>query len=253
MGDLFITSSGGGVLEVPPGGGPVTVVLTPAQVHENGFLGPPLVMTDNSLLVQGADSSQTTAVIYRYVPSTAGLQMWATDPRGSYYGRSLVQDANGSVLSLGSGTIFSSDGTMSQAANWLSIYAVIGPTAFYVESGGTAIEKLCFDGSHSTPYASGITDGYGLAIGSDGALYSSQGNTNPATVWKVPPGGGTAISFATVPMDVVTVEADPSGPYIYLAGSLDGNTVWRVDTSTGAKVVYGCDSKGSTRACGSTM
>jgi hypothetical protein len=228
------------------------VLVTPSQVNESGFTGSPLVLADDSLLVPGADPTRKVGTIYHYVPSTTTLTVWGTDQRGTNYGTGLVLDAQGNVLTLG--TIFNPSGTMSQVASWIVTYGVITPTAYFaINNGQTGFVEMCLDGTGSMPYGSGITDGYGLAVGTDGALYSSQGNHNPANVWKLPPGALTATSIATVPMNVMAVVADPSGKYIYLAGSGDGNTVWRVDTSTGTKVVYGCDTTGSTRACGATM
>lgn len=147
--------------------------------------------------------------------------------------------------------IFSSDGSSVQTASWLGDYGILTPTAYLRLDYGT-VTSTCFDGSNPITWATGVTDGYGLALAADGSLFAGQGTTNPATVWRVPPGGGAAVAVTTVPMIVVTVVADLAGNYVYVAGVDDGNTIWQIDVATGAKVVYGCDPS-STHACGATQ
>jgi len=204
--------------------------------------------------VPGLDSTQQTVIISRWVAgSPPTLTQWGGTAagNGNAYGFGLLQDSTGQVALLGNDVIFSSDGSSNSSASWLSGYGVIAPTAYFVNQ-SSSISWDCFNGtSFQSTYGSGITDGYGLALGADGSLYGSQGNHNPAAVYKIPPGGGAATTITTVPMAVVTVEADSAGQNIYLAGYGDGNTVWQLNLATGVKTVYGCDPN-STRACGAT-
>jgi hypothetical protein len=253
-GDLFINSEGGGMVEVPPGGGQVVLLAGySSSLHTDGLLGTPLVLADDSVLVAGVDSSQTNAVIYHWVPGSSGVTPWGTGGAANAFGFGLLLDTNNDVIDLRDGQVFKNGGTSWFLEGWLGDDAVITPTGvFHFSSVATQIDESCFDGSSSLTYASGFTDGYGFAMLPDGSMYVGQGNHDPSTIWKISPGGGSASALTTVPMGVPTLAPDPQGSYVYGAGYGDGNTVWRIDTTSGAIMVYGCDPVGSTRPCGAT-
>jgi hypothetical protein len=244
-GNLYILNydGGGGLLQIPAGGGTSVVVADRNALMINGGLGAPFVEKGDTVLVQGA------ANIYRYTPNQ-GVAVWSAMIPMGFYSWDVLGDVNGTILATRSGSVWNSNGTAKSMFAYPSAFMLITATSSYAISGDT-VTISCHDGSKSVAWGTGLTDGYGLAIAPDGSLWAGQGNHNPSAIWRVPPGGGAAVSVLTVPEDVTSVVADPTG-FIYVAGFSDGNTVWRIDPVKMTKVVYGCDPK-SMRKCGDTM
>ena len=246
QGNLYIASYGGGLLKVPPGGGPVEVVVSPPDVGVNGFSGAPLVRTDDSVLLQGMSA------IYRYVPGAVpAVQVWQTTSGGHYYGAGLLEDAQGNVAAFGAATLWDAGGA-SHPLPWLTSYAVITATASRRFS-GASLQSLCFDGTPLSTYSPGYGDHYGSPW-SPMARCSAARATPP-----LPPSGACRPAAAAWPRSPpCRWPSSPWWPTRPAGTSTPPATATatpsrRIDPQTGAKVVWGCDLVGSVRPCGATM
>jgi hypothetical protein len=252
QGYLYIDVFSAGLVRVPPGGGTVQVLVTNTQASYLGTGGVPFVEAGGTVLYQAQGA------VMRYNPatqtSTTFAAATAAGGTNDNYGEGILEDSAGHVLVLRKGLVFNaSDGSPATTRqSWILDYMVLTPTWVYnVGATRNYLLRTCFDGGGGELWGSGITDAYGLAVDGGGTLYFSQGNTNPATVFKVPWSGGAAQAVTTVPSNVLALAIDPSGQAVYTAGGNDA-TIWKIDTTTGAKVVYGCD-PASTHHCGDTM
>jgi hypothetical protein len=195
------------------------------------------------------------------------LSTFATIPMAmrphDIFGFGILEDSAGNVVAPRKGLVFDKVGNqLGDISSWTGDFLVFTSTSvFKMAVTKDSIIQSCFDGngpsganpiSYTPPF--GFQDGSGLAIAPDGTLYFGQGNTTPSTIYKVSPVGAppyTAQMLASVPMQVLNVSIDAGGSALYLSGSGDFDTVWKINTATGAKVVYGCDAR-STRKCGDT-
>jgi hypothetical protein len=208
--------------------------------------GTPYVRQNDTVLFQGAND------VWVYTPATKTTSSFAGNLGPTMYGKGILADAGGNIIVLRRNLVYDSNATKLGTFAWGVDYMVITDGAvFSIDTGRTLLLQQCFDGS-MVSLVTHVTDGYGLAVGPDGSFYYGQGNTNPAGVFKVAPGGGAPQQLTTVPMSVFAVAIDPSGSNVYVSGGGDHNTLWKINTATGAKVVYGCD-PASTHKCGDTM
>jgi hypothetical protein len=248
-GYLYYPSFHGGLCRVPPGGGTIEVLVSLTSAGGlAGMSGSVYVAGDHAVLYEGVGN------VFSYDPTPKSSTSFATlgGLAVGAFGLGVLSDSAGHVIALRQDVAFNSNGSSAGPLSFAGDYMVFSDRWVYVMSATrNTVWRMCFDGSGASAYGTGFGDGYGLALGSDGSLYFGQGNTNPATIYKVPPGGGTVIPLTQVPMAVLAVAADPNASAIYVSGTGDENTVWRIDTTSGAKMVYGCDPN-SARHCGAT-
>jgi hypothetical protein len=250
QGYLYFVSFTAGLSRVPPGGGTVEVVVSNATVGYNYMAGSVYVLADDTVLFQGPNT------ILRYHPTTKTYTTFAAAPEtNDKIGMGILADAAGNVIALRKNQVFDKNGNPLGTVPWAGDFMVFSSTWTYV-MGNTHnyVLEECFDGTDNASWPSPIgsfSDGAGLAMGADGSLYFGQGNTNPATIYKLGPAGGVPTLLTGVPMDVLGLEIDPTGTTLYASGAGDFNTVWAIDVASGSKVVYGCDPN-SARKCGAT-
>jgi cysteine-rich repeat protein len=239
-GNHYYLSYSGGLHRVPPGGGPIVSLVTPAAAGNNGFGGAVHVQDDDTVLFQGGSR------VIRYVPSTGELQTYATIPFDNY-GMGTIVDANENVLAMRVRRVIHPDGTQDEIP-WVTDYVITTADWIYLLQGNQVL-RTRFDGSETTTWGTGLSDSYGLAIGASGELYVGQGNTTPSTLFRIPPGGGAATVFASIPVPVLSVTTDAAG-MVYVAGygGSHHDALFLVDPATGDVTVYGCDA-GSPAGC----
>jgi len=233
-GYLYYLSYDQGFYRVPPGGGTSELLLADSELSCNGLLGNVYVREDDMVLLDGCDYG-----VVVYDPSTDTWEVYSEieDPYVNYsFG--VLADSEGNVIHLYTGTVIHTD-LSTEVASIFGLYSVITDDYVYtLES--SYIYRQEHSGGNREQWGSGISDGYGLAIGADGSLYVGQGNTDSSTIFKIPAGGGTALSFTNVPIRVTAVIADADGS-IYASGYSPNNSLYLIDPDTGDVSGYGCD------------
>lgn len=100
----------------------------------------------------------------------------------------------------------------------------------YSSNFGANVYAFTTDGV-GTPYADGMVQNTGHAFDDEGYLFVSGGTT----LWRVPPGGGTAVAYATLGPALSGVVRDPDGDYLYVVGYTE-NRVYRIHESNPSDV-----------------
>ncbi len=245
LGRLYAMTWDGGLIRVPAGGGTSVPVVGKASTGLQGHAGTPFVDADDTVLFQAAGR------VLRYAPSSGMFTTFANaSVTSDFFGFGVLMDSRDQVIALRKGMVFDSAGASVGSISAIDYLVLTDAWVFMQAPTRNFLHRLCWDGSLLTQYAGVFSDGYGLALGPDGALYFGQGNTNPSAIYRVAPGGGAPTEIARVPMAVFGVGIDVAGAYLYVSGS-DFDTVWQIRTTNGAKLVYGCDSR-SAYSCGAT-
>ena len=250
QGFLYITSywdmAGSGTFgRVPPGGGTVEVLKTSMTDFGGTYAwaGEPYVLDDDTVLV-----SANSGIVH-YEPTSGTIAPYNAGTTNGF-GFSVVVDASKRILATGmSPDFFEPSAAGRQVGTFASSYATIfGGWLYAVE--GSSVEQRCLDGVTVAPVRSWTTtDAYGAAIGADGDLYVTQGNTSSPGVYRVDLSGGSVTLVATIPgYDGAGYLAADTAGMLYVV-PWPGHTVWRVNPATGARFVYGCETGGA--ACGS--
>ncbi|MFT4626097.1 MAG: hypothetical protein ACI8PZ_004769 [Myxococcota bacterium] len=232
-GTLWYLTYGGYLASTPPGGGVSTLHVHDSEVGAHGYGGTPFVEDDGTVLWETGGSG-----VARFDP---GSGTWATiaDTPFNYYGVSqLFRDVDGNIVTGRPGLVIRPDDSQ-VGVDFLRDYVVNTHDWVYTME-STTVYRQRHDGSERSVWGTGCVDGYGMALGLDGSLYCSQGNTEPASVHRIPPEGGAATVLGTVPAKVLFVATHPVTGNIYLAGfGAAGDDVYEMDPVTGDSVLYG--------------
>jgi len=227
--DIYRIPYGGGVAQVAVSG---STIIGFAGSPSSGLMGIPYVQNDTNILFNAGTQIAAFDLTTNSL-STVGSVSYSN----STYGKAnLAIDNDGNIYGGAGNTIIHPDGSQTTTSITNEYSVVTDDYVYQLNTPGSQIKRYNKDGSGQMVYASGFGDGYGLAMGLDGSLYVGQGNSNPTTIYKIPPGGGTASVLAVVPSTLtMNLVCDQYGN-LYVSGY---NTVYRINLSTEEVEVYG--------------
>lgn len=237
-GNVYLFTYQGGLYRVSPTGTKTLLLdrfLLPGG--PNGLSGSPLVIDDNTLLLDTGASG-----IMKLDLTTLALSPFASLD-SAYYGTSnLLLDKNGIIIAGRTQTLLLPGGGQVHL-NAVSGFMVYSDSTIF-KPALNGIDACDLDGGNKRSFYGNCQFMYGIAMAPDGSVYAGMGagfpTDVPIVICKLDPRSGVLSSFATVPNWVDSLVSD-GNKYLYAGGFCPGpwsnpqmETIYRIDLQTGA-------------------